>query len=272
MSRLKKFYLTTVLFSLFLAPAFAGAAEEPVQDDPFLPSDIEFDIKIDVDQMIEDMSKQAQLASELALGEQLFAFADEPEESDKNSRKRRDKHERRISMSKMMRIMEEVDLTDEQVDKFFPLWREVQKQERELSMERRKLARELKGELEKETPDESALRRLINSITEKSDQVVGARRKGMKKAMELMTVPQQARFILAVSQTERDIREMIFKARARGISPPDFDSGEFREKMELYKKKMEKFGEKMPKAKEFYEQYKNKDKNKDKTPEGSGNN
>ncbi|MFC1537346.1 hypothetical protein ACFL4P_00805 [Gemmatimonadota bacterium] len=272
MSKLKRFYLTTVLFSLFLAPAFAGAAEEPVQDDPVLPSDIEFDIQVDVDRMIEQMTEQAQLASEQALEQLELALADEPEESDRISTKRRHKHERRIGMSKMMRIMEEVDLTDEQVDKFFPLWREVQRQERELSMERRKLARELKGELEKEKQDESVLRRLIGAVTEKSDQVLSVRKKGMDEAMELMTIPQQARFILSVSQSERDIREMIFKARTRGISPPDFDSEEFREKMERFKDRMEKFGERMPQWEEEFQKHKKKAKNETKTPEGSGSN
>ena len=253
MSNLKRFYITAVLFSFFLAPAFAGAAEVPVKNEQFLPEDI------NVDKIIEEMTEQAQLASEQALEQFEFAFVDEPTELDRHSKDRRDKHERRISMSKMMRIMEEVDLNEEQVDKFFPLWRGVQREERQLSIERRKLVRELKGELEKEKPDESALRRMIGSIKEKSDQIVSVRTKGMDEAMELMTVPQQARFILAVSQTEKDIREMIFKARTGSLMhSPDFDSEEFRAKMEEYRERMEKFqlDEKMPQWKEWLEKYK----------------
>jgi len=149
----------------------------------------------------------------------------------------------------LWRIMNEVELTDDQVDKFFPLWREVQKQERTLSGERRELVKELREELKKEEPDEAMLQRLITMIRSKSERIWEVRKNGIEKALELLTVTQKARFILSMSEVEQDIWRSIRMVRS-GLPPktplaPYWDSEEFKERMKQFNEKMQRFNERI---------------------------
>ncbi len=242
MLRIQRFFAKLLLLGLFLAPAFAGAAQEQKRNDSTLSEDID----IAVDEMNEEMAESIQLEAESTLEEYELSMV-EPEkphsmhgEHEKNHMKKRVDHEHRIGMFQLWRMMNEVELTDEQVDKFFPLWREVQKQERELGAQRRTLVKDLSKELEKDQPDESVLARLTTQISDNSKAIWEARRSGMERAMKLLTVPQKARFILAMSAADKDLRESIFRVRS-GMSalPAVFDSEEFKEKMQRFNERIQ---------------------------------
>ncbi len=249
MLRIEKFFAKLLLICIILAPAFALAAQEQEGNDPALPDSID----VAVDEMIEEMVESAQPAQDDALKELKLALTDPHERRGPNAGKRRARHEDRIGLFQMWRIMNEVELTDDQVDKFFPLWREVQKQERTLSGERRELVKEMREELKKEEPDEAMLQRLITMIRSKSERIWQIRKNGMDKALELLTVTQKARFLLSVSETEKDLRESIFRVRSLLPLMPkapfalDWDSEEFKERMKQFNEKMQRFNERIKK-------------------------
>ena len=245
MLRIQRFFAKLLLLSLFLAPAFAGAAQEQKRNDSTLSEDID----IAIDEMIEEMAATAQLDAQSALEEFELSMVEpeerrakhgEHEKNHKNHVKERAKHEHRIGMFQLWRMMNEVELTDEQVDKFFPLWREVQKQERELGAQRRTLVKDLSKELEKDQPDESVLARLTKQISANSKAIWEARRSGMDRAMKLLTVTQKARFILAMSAADKNLRESIFRVRSgMPALPALFDSEEFQEKMQRFQESIQ---------------------------------
>jgi len=249
MVRIKRFFAKLLLLCIILVPAFAAAAQEQERKDSALPDSIEFA----VDEMIEEMVESAQPAADNALKYLELLSLVEPEHREGHNERgeRRAKHEHRIGLFQVWRIMNEVELTDEQVDKFFPLWREVQKQERTLSTERRELVKELREELKKEKPDEAMLQRLVTMIRSKSERIWQVRKDGMDKAMDLLTVTQKARFLLSVSEAEKDIRESIFRVRSHlphmpeAPIMPDWDSEEFQQKMQEFNEKMQRFNERI---------------------------
>ncbi|MBN2288268.1 MAG: periplasmic heavy metal sensor [Candidatus Glassbacteria bacterium] len=269
MSGIRKFFVELLLVGLVLAPAYAAAAEKQEQAEPGLSE------AVDIDELLEGLEvPDPQIGGE-ALYQIGLAMNDRDEPGPHPGP--RDRHEHRIGLFQLWDIMNEVDLTDEQVDKFFPLWREVQKQERTLSGERRELVKELKKELDREKPDEAVLQRLVNMVTAKSEQIWRVRHDGIQQAMQLLTIPQQARFILAVSESERDIFKSIRMVK-RGIPAlPAFDSGEFdaemqkfNERMQKYNERMQKYGEEMQEWSKEYNKSLEKKKEKDKKPESGG--
>jgi len=240
MSRFTRFFVRIALIGMILAPAFAAAAQEQEQNDFAWPEDLV------AEELVGEMAESADLAAENALEEIELALVEPDERHGRhNAKERRAKHERRIGLFQLWHMMNDVELTDEQVDKFFPLWRGVQKLERELSAKRRALVKDLRKELEKEEPDESVLARLTTQILDNSKAIWEARRSGMEKAMDLLTVTQKARFIIAMSQSERRLRESIFRVRSGMPLPPleDFDSEEFQERMKRFSERLqEKYG------------------------------
>jgi len=249
MFRIERFFAKLLLLCIILAPAFAVAAQAQERKDSALPDSVD----IAVDEMIEDMAESAQPEAGNALRYLEILSMVDPEQHEGHSERglRRAKHEDRIGLFQLWRIINEVELTDDQVDKFFPLWREVQKQERTLSTERRELVKELREELKKEKPDEAMLQRLVTMIRSKSEQIWQVRKNGMDKALELLTVTQKARFLLSVSEAEKDIRESIFRVRSHlplmpeGPVAPVWDSEEFEEKMQEFNEKMQRFNERI---------------------------
>ena len=245
MLRIQRFFAKLLRPSLFLAPALAGGALYKTRHDSTLSEDID----IAIDEMIEEMAESAQLDAQSALEEFELSMVEpeerrakhgEHEKNHKNHVKERAKHEHRIGMFQLWRMMNEVELTDEQVDKFFPLWREVQKQERELGAQRRTLVKDLSKELEKDQPDESVLARLTKQISANSKAIWEARRSGMDRAMKLLTVTQKARFILAMSAADKNLRESIFRVRSgMPALPALFDSEEFQEKMQRFQESIQ---------------------------------
>lgn len=172
-----------------------------------------------------------------------LAMAEPEDSADKETAERRARHEQKISMFRLWRIIEEVDLTDEQVDKVFPLMREMQKEERELTHKRHSLFRNLRKELKEEKPAEAVIQSLVTQIEENDNLIWHAKKDAEKEIMNLLTVPQKARFLLAMNDVERDIWGAI--ARIKGPVPPlpegvPFDREKFQEQMQKVRENLEK--------------------------------
>jgi hypothetical protein len=133
-------------------------------------------------------------------------------------------------------------LRDSQLDSFFPLMREMQKNEHQLAEKRHELAKALRQELKKDSPDKDQLEKLSSLLLENSGKIWQVKHDGMEKTMNILDPAQKARFMLAISGMERDVWEAI--AQVRMIDPmlpkANFDREKFESNMKALQQRMEK--------------------------------
>ncbi|MFH1068281.1 MAG: hypothetical protein V1794_01560 [Candidatus Glassbacteria bacterium] len=166
-----------------------------------------------------------------------------------NVEEKREKHEERIYLFRLWRIMEDVGLTDQQVDQFFPLMRQLQNREKDLAQTRRELLEKLDDELQKEKPADTELKRIMELVKDNYRQTWEARVDIMNQTEKILTVQQQAKLMLSLSRVERDIWDSI--ARVRHFPVPDININReqleknmenLRENLERLKKELEAQG------------------------------
>lgn len=154
----------------------------------------------------------------------------------------RAEREQNLQMLQLWKIMQEVELRDRQLDSFFPLMREMQKTEHQLAEKRHDLAKALRQELRKDSPDKEQLEKLSTQLLENSGRIWQAKRDGMEKVMSILDPAQKARFMLAISGMERDVWEAI--AQVRMIDPmlpkANIDREKFESNMKALQQRMEK--------------------------------
>ena len=110
------------------------------------------------------------------------------------------------------KMLEVLDLSDEQTDRFLPAFRQMQKQEARLQEERRRLIDELEQAL-----SQGGKPQRINNLIQ---QVRGLERQGeeikegfFKQAEDILTIQQLGKLILFQDRFERHLREMIRQTR-----------------------------------------------------------
>lgn len=151
---------------------------------------------------------------------------------------RRARHEERIGLFRVWRIMEELDLSDDQVDKFFPLMRQMMKRDRELAEKKRDVVKSLREELKKEKPSEAELKRLMTEIKNHAKLAWQQRVDNLDQFAGLLTVEQRARLLLVKNEVEKDIWESIARVRMAPMIKPEFRFD--REKLDRHMKELRK--------------------------------
>jgi len=203
----------TILFCLLLAFAATGSylGAEQESDEPEVKAAISVQIPMPEDDIDIPLPELEHFEEYLAMVPKSHNHRDWSE--------RRARHEERIGLFRLWRVMEELDLSDEQVDKFFPLMRQMMKRDQELAKEKRELLKTLREELEREKLSETELKRLMNEIKDQARLAWQERKKSLDKFNGLLTVKQQARLLLSMNKVEKDIWESIARVR---MSPTDF--------------------------------------------------
>ena len=174
---------------------------------------------------------------------ELMALADKEMEGNDENRRDHRKHAERIQLFRLWKIMEEVNLTDEQVDKFFPLMREYGKQERELAGQRGKLLRSLRKELHEEGPSDSKLKETLAQLKDNSRKIVESKNKAIDDAAKILSVQQQAKLALSLHEVERNIWESIARIRHMPVSNQrnfDLDKQKLHLNMQQLKENLER--------------------------------
>jgi Mg2+ and Co2+ transporter CorA len=120
-----------------------------------------------------------------------------------------EKRKERMQDLAVWKMLEVLDLSDEQTDKFLPALRQMQKQEERLQMERQRvldeLERALSGGEEREVSD------LIGQIKELERQAASIREDFFRQAGSILTVPQLGKLILFQDRFEKRLREMMME-------------------------------------------------------------
>ena len=106
------------------------------------------------------------------------------------------------------KMLEVLDLSQEQTDKFLPALREMQKQEARLQEERRKMLDELEKAMT-QGGSEKEVRQIISQIRQLGKQGEEIRERFFTQAESILTLQQLGRLVLFQDRFERRMREMM---------------------------------------------------------------
>ncbi len=124
----------------------------------------------------------------------------------------------RIEMLRMWRLLEALDLSTEQSERFLPILNDFQKEQKELEKAKRESLKMLKEEISKEEMDHRKIEKILNDLKENRVLFEKKREKFLFAAKEVLSLEQQARLILFEERFAEHIKDMIKRVvkRRRG--------------------------------------------------------
>ncbi|MEW6685508.1 MAG: hypothetical protein AB1393_04805 [Candidatus Edwardsbacteria bacterium] len=118
-----------------------------------------------------------------------------------------------IEAIRIARMTEELKLTDEQVQKFFPKLKMLEEAQREFHKNRMRIIKELENTLQNENPSIKKLQEKIDEIQNLEDNFELTKEKFRKELLQILTIEQQARLFVFQEKFENEIREIIREIR-----------------------------------------------------------
>ncbi|MGB2696246.1 MAG: hypothetical protein WBD28_00130 [Candidatus Zixiibacteriota bacterium] len=119
----------------------------------------------------------------------------------------------RIETLRLWRMIEVLDLSPEQSDKFLPLLHEFQKKQRELETAGKQLFGDLEEELQSEEPSEKKIRNILLELERNRGELENQRNKFLTSSSEILTTIQEAKLIWFEHNFEKKLRDTIRKFR-----------------------------------------------------------
>jgi hypothetical protein len=154
-------------------------------------------------------------------GGQVFAQpADPPAPREERlmDQERREELRKRVELIWMWKLTEELDLTEAEGAKVFPLLRQYEEQKRELREENRRLVRELQRMIDAGA-SEGDLKKAIKALEANDQKRNKVQQEGFDKLAKVLSVEKQARYIVFQEHFRREIRGLIQKARHKEKGP-----------------------------------------------------
>jgi Spy/CpxP family protein refolding chaperone len=128
---------------------------------------------------------------------------------------KRERLREEIETMKMWKMLEVLDLTDEQSNDFLPAWREMQKAQKDFWEKREGLLKSLEAVLGEEKPDEGKIRDILGQLEKGRSQLEEVQQRFRQKAQEVLTIEQQAKLLLFEDRFEKRMMEIIRQYRER---------------------------------------------------------
>jgi hypothetical protein len=118
-----------------------------------------------------------------------------------------------ISTLYLLRMVQVLDLTEEQTAKIFPKVNGVEKEKREMNRKIGLLLRELRATVRQEDANEKELSRIMNEIKDLRSQVKIKDEELQEFMAGNLTVYQQAKYLIFLQDFVKELREKLNKAR-----------------------------------------------------------
>lgn len=128
---------------------------------------------------------------------------------------KRERLREEIQTMKMWKMLEVLDLTDEQSNDFLPAWRELQKAQKDFREKREELLKSLEAVLGEEKPDEGKIRNILSQLEKERSRFDEVQQRFRQKAQEVLTLEQQAKLLLFEDRFEKRMMEIIRQYRER---------------------------------------------------------
>lgn len=118
-----------------------------------------------------------------------------------------------ISTLYLLRMVQVLDLTEEQTAKIFPKVNRVEKEKREMNRKIGQLLRELRDRVRQQDVNEKELSRIMDDVKGLRMQVKNREEELQKFLEENLTVHQQAKYLIFIQDFVKDLRQKLNKAR-----------------------------------------------------------
>lgn len=142
-------------------------------------------------------------------------------------KKLRKEERERIELGIMSRLIEELDLDQETADKLFPVLNESNKRQRELRRKRGRTMKQIRDELDRESPEATTLQHLIKDFKQIERDLVEARIKKLDDLSKVLSDEQIANVIVLVPKIEKEVKKTgreerrIKRKRAKDRAKPE---------------------------------------------------
>lgn len=128
---------------------------------------------------------------------------------------KRERLREEIQTMKMWKMLEVLDLTDEQSNDFLPAWRELQKAQKDFRERREELLKSLEAILGEAMPAEGKIKDILGQLEKERSQFEEVQQRFRQKAQEVLTLEQQAKLLLFEDRFEKRMMEIIRQYRER---------------------------------------------------------
>ena len=118
-----------------------------------------------------------------------------------------------ISTLYLLRMVQVLDLTEEQTAKIFPNVNRVEKEKREMNRKIGQRLREIRAMVRQQNGDEENLARMVQEIRDLRKEVKNRDEELEGFLSENLTIYQQAKYLIFVQDFLKDLREKLNKAR-----------------------------------------------------------
>ncbi len=132
---------------------------------------------------------------------------------------RREEIRKKIETVRIYRLTEELKLDQQTAAKLAALLGSVEQKRRELTREQMDTMRELHASVRAGNPDERKLKGLLEKLEKNQKGIAETREKEIKGLKDILTVEQQARYLIFQREFMREMRGMIAGARGGGQGP-----------------------------------------------------
>ncbi len=120
-----------------------------------------------------------------------------------------------IETIRIWRLTEELNLSEDQAAKLFPKLKKIREVKREFKRKRREILKAIEKELKRKKPREDVLKKEIEDLNREDKEFREKEERLKEEIFEVLTIEQQARFLLFQERFDREIREMIKRIRHR---------------------------------------------------------
>jgi len=143
------------------------------------------------------------------------------------SEAKRDEVRKKIEAVRIYQLTEELKLDDTTSAKLSSLLSSVDQKRRDLQKEQMAGMRSLRDALKQAKPDESKIKQVLTKLEQNRRGMLDLRESEMKNLKDILTVEQQARFIVFQHDFQHNMRKMIAGAR-HGNGPGKSGTGQGR--------------------------------------------
>lgn len=132
------------------------------------------------------------------------------------SEERREEVRKKIEAVRIWRLTEELKLDTETSAKLSSLLSSLDQKRRDTMREQMETMRDLRSLLKAAKPDEAKTRSLLEKLEKNHHKIQGLKDQELKGIKNILTIEQQARFLIFQQEFQREMRDMISGARNKG--------------------------------------------------------
>ncbi len=132
---------------------------------------------------------------------------------------------KKIEAIRIWRLTEELKLDEKASARLASLLSSIDQRRAMIARESMEAMRDLRAYLKSERPDRSKLKAALDRIERNQNEMMDLRKKEIGGVRDILTVEQQARYVLFQQKFRREMRGMISEARGRGQGKRGFGQG-----------------------------------------------